>query len=173
MEYFDLYDENRNKLNKIHQRGTPLAKGVYRLVVHICIFNSKGEMIIQKRNADKPAFPNYWDISVGGSVQCGETSYEGAKRESAEELGFNLNLNDTRPHFTINFDDGFDDFYIVTNVDKSIEDFIIQKEELSEIKWATKDEIKDLIAKNQFVPYNCIETIFAMKNNRCSFLLER
>ena len=42
-EFWDIYDENRNLTGKIHERGKPLAKGEYHLVVHIWVQNENGE----------------------------------------------------------------------------------------------------------------------------------
>ena len=53
MESFDLYDVNRNKTGKTLERGNKVPEGLYRLVVHACIFNSEGKMLIQKRVATK------------------------------------------------------------------------------------------------------------------------
>ena len=49
MELWDVYDVVRNKTGRTMVRGETFAEGDYHLVVHVCIFNSKGEMLIQKR----------------------------------------------------------------------------------------------------------------------------
>lgn len=46
MEIWNVYDEDRAKLAKTMQRGDPLEKGSYHLVIHACIFNKSGEMLI-------------------------------------------------------------------------------------------------------------------------------
>ena len=71
MEIFDLYDCARRPLGRTMIRGTQTPPGCYRLVVHVCIFNSKGEMLIQQRQSFKDGWPNMWDITVGGSVISG------------------------------------------------------------------------------------------------------
>ena len=48
MELWDLYDSGRNKLNKTMIRGEKQPKNTYRIIVHICIFNSEGKMLIQQ-----------------------------------------------------------------------------------------------------------------------------
>ena len=40
----------------------------YHLVIHVAIFNSNNQMLIQKRRHDKIGAPNMWDISAGGSA---------------------------------------------------------------------------------------------------------
>ena len=87
MEVIDLYDRNRQLLNETAVRGEKLPKGRYRLVVHICLFNEKDEMLIQQRQTTQKHFPNMWDLTVGGQVSAGETSWQGIQRELSEELG--------------------------------------------------------------------------------------
>lgn len=80
MELWDIYDIARNKINRTMVRGEAFNKGDYHMVVHMCIFNSKGEMLIQQRQSFKEGWPNMWDITVGGSAIKGDTSQMGFKR---------------------------------------------------------------------------------------------
>ena len=77
-EIIDLYTVDRVPTGKTAKRGDPLEEGTYRMVVHVCIFNSKGEMLIQKRADDIVRWPSYWDISVGGGARAGDTSRQAA-----------------------------------------------------------------------------------------------
>ncbi len=63
MEYWDLYDRDRNLLPGTMLRGEPQPAGTYHLVVHLCIFNSDGEMLIQHRQKHKRGWPDRWDFS--------------------------------------------------------------------------------------------------------------
>jgi isopentenyl-diphosphate delta-isomerase type 1 len=56
-------------------------------VVHVLVFNGKGQLLLQKRSMDKDVAPGRWDTSVGGHVDPGETLEDAAKRELLEELG--------------------------------------------------------------------------------------
>ena len=49
MEKWDLYDQHRYKIEKQITRGDEMNADEFHLVVHVCIFNSKGEMLIQQR----------------------------------------------------------------------------------------------------------------------------
>ena len=49
MEAWDLYNYERIKTDKVIFEDAPQPQGYYRLVVHVCIFNEKGEMLIQQR----------------------------------------------------------------------------------------------------------------------------
>ena len=122
------------------------------MVVHVCVFDRRGRLLIQQRTPEKLLFPNLWDVSVGGGVDAGETSRQGAEREFREELGFFLDLGGLRPSVTVNFDGGFDDFYILTR-DLPLEKLTLQKEEVRAVRWASLGEILDLLAQGAFIPY--------------------
>lgn len=56
-------------------------------VVHVLLFNQKGQLLLQKRAQTKDIAPGKWDTSVGGHVHPGESIYDAAHREMVEELG--------------------------------------------------------------------------------------
>ena len=120
MELFDLYTEDREKTGKTMVRGKKVPEGLYRMVIHVCIFDEAGRMLIQQRQPFKEGWPNRWDISVGGSAVAGDSSRSAAERETMEELGLSIDLTEVRPSLTIYFEHGFDDYYILTkNIDLS------------------------------------------------------
>ena len=164
MELWDVYDINRVKTGETMERGGVFPEGAYHLIVHICVFNSKNEMLIQQRQPFKKGWPNMWDISVGGSAIAGETSQTAAERETLEEIGYKVNLNNIRPHFTVNFERGFDDYYLI-EADIEIEKLALQYEEVQRVKWASQDEIYSMIGNGTFIPYHksIIEMCFHMR----------
>ena len=80
MELVDLYDENRIPLGRTAERHAPKGIGEHRIVVHVCVFDSRGRLLIQKRTLEKRIWPGLWDVTVGGGVDAGETSRQGAER---------------------------------------------------------------------------------------------
>lgn len=151
-EVIDLYDVNRELTGLTAERGEKLAEDTYRMVVHVCIFNSKGEMLIQKRADGIVRWPGMWDVSVGGGASAGDDSRSAAQRETAEELGLHIDFSERRPVVTVNFSDGFDDFYTL-QLDISLDELHLQKEEVAEAKWATREEIEAMIDEGIFIPY--------------------
>lgn len=166
MELWDVYNRDKTKSGKTMARGEKIEKGDYRLVVHACIFNSKGEMLIQQRQPFKSGWSNMWDITVGGSAIAGETSQTAIEREIFEELGLKINLQNVQPHLTINFDSGFDDVYLIEK-DLYVDDLVLQYEEVQQVKWATLDEILQKLDDGIFIPYykSLIQLFFDMRNN--------
>lgn len=85
-EYLDLVDENDNIVGK-KRRSEVYAKKLSNFrVVNVFIVNSKGEIWIPRRTANKRVFPLCLDMSMGGHVESGETYEQTLKREMQEEL---------------------------------------------------------------------------------------
>ncbi len=167
MEKWDLYDRDRRPTGEVHERGKPLPAGRYHMVVHVVIFNSKGEMLIQQRQPFKEGWPNLWDITVGGSAVAGDTSRTAAQREVLEEIGLALDLSDEQPRLTVPFDCGFDDIYILTK-DVDLTALHLQESEVQAVKWAEEAEVLAMLADGRFIPYHraFIELLFALRDSR-------
>lgn len=85
MEVWDLVDENKRPINKLHTRGEAQQPGEYHVVVEILTVNADGRILLTQRDAEK-TYPLLWE-TTGGSVTAGESSLQGAVRELAEETG--------------------------------------------------------------------------------------
>lgn len=170
-EFWDLYDKDRNMTDQFIMRGDPMPEGHYHLVVNVSLFNSKGQMLIQKRSDKKELWPGMWDVSACGSVLLGESSLKAAKRESFEELGVNLNFKrDQRPAFTLCGADSFTDCYIVKGR-VPLEKLTLQKDEVADARYATREEILDMMDSGEFIPYNpsLINMVFDLYENKGVF----
>ncbi|MFD2867291.1 NUDIX domain-containing protein [Kurthia populi] len=152
MEKWDVYDKHRMKKAKKIYRGEPMDSEEYHLVVHACIFNQQGKMLIQQRQTFKDSWPNLWDVTCGGSALEGETSQQAIGRELFEEIGLAHQFDKMRPHITVNFERGFDDYYLLER-EVDIEQLVLQPDEVQAVKWASHQEIKEMMAEKQFVPY--------------------
>ncbi|MDC7227370.1 MAG: NUDIX domain-containing protein [Spirochaetales bacterium] len=87
VEVFDLVDKNDNVIGIADRDEVHGNPDMIHRVAHVLVFNSAGELYLQKRSADKMVQPGKWDTSVGGHVDAGETYDSAAVRETAEELG--------------------------------------------------------------------------------------
>lgn len=166
MEIFDLYDSDRTKTGRTMERGTPEPKGFYRMVVHVCIFNSDGKMLIQQRQPFKRSWSGMWDLTVGGSSVAGDTSLTAAIRETSEEIGLQLAPDELRRVLTIQSESVFDDIYVVQK-DLDENSLKLQYEEVAQVKWASDEEIKSMIDEEIFIPYHksLIDLLFFMRNH--------
>ena len=166
MEMLDLYTKDRVRTGRTMVRGTKVPEGYYRLVVHICIFDPEGRMLIQQRQPFKKGWSNMWDITVGGCAVAGDTSQDAAEREVREEIGLELDLQDERPTMTTTFEGGFDDYYVLTR-DVDLSSLHLQYEEVQTVRWAEKEEILRMIDDGQFISYekSLIELLFFFRNH--------
>ena len=151
MEAWDLYTKDRVKTGQTMLRGDRVPEGLFHLQVHVCIFNSRGEMLIQQRQVTKRWYAGLWDYSVGGSAVAGDTSLAAAERETLEELGLRVSLAGRRPAVTRWYGAMIDDYYILP-LDADLSGLTLQKEEVQAIRWAAREDILALLAEGRFCP---------------------
>ncbi|WP_391117365.1 GNAT family N-acetyltransferase [Psychrobacillus sp. L3] len=155
------------KTGKTHIRGDDMQEGDFHPVVHIWIMNEEGQFLIQQRQPWKKGWANMWDCAAAGAAITGETSEMAAIRETKEELGLNLGMENAEILFTVKFSRGFDDHWLVKqNVD--INDLSLQYEEVADAKWATMDEIRELVKSGEFIQYETLEPLFELIQSRIS-----
>ena len=155
-EVWDVYDENRVKTGRLHQRGKTLAKGDYHIIVHVWKRNAKGEWLIDKRTPryGNDSIDGKWE-TTGGCAVAGEDSLTAALREAKEELGIDLN-----PHkgelfssTATKWDDGHTAFVDVWvfEYDEPIEEIAFDGREVSEVLWASTNKIREMAASGEFL----------------------
>ena len=102
----------------------------------------------------------------GGRVRLGETAEHAVVREVREELGRSLNLKDIRPHLSMNYERGFDDFYTVIQ-DVDLNRLVLQTSEVAEVRWASLQEVRLMEKNHTFVPYfsGLIDFLWQIRDN--------
>lgn len=85
-DMFDIVNE-RDEVIGSRSRGEVHRSGLLHRAVHVLVFNSQGEVFLQKRSMTKDRQPGVWDSSSSGHVDAGETYDTAASRELAEEIG--------------------------------------------------------------------------------------
>lgn len=88
-EIFDMVDENDQVIGQKLRRLVHRDGDKHR-AVHVLVFNSKGELFLQKRSMLKDTFPGAWDSSASGHLDCGEDYDACAIRELREEIGLSV-----------------------------------------------------------------------------------
>ncbi|MFV0417749.1 MAG: NUDIX hydrolase [Dysgonomonas sp.] len=86
-EIFPLVDEEGSVIGQAPRSVCHNGSKLLHPVIHLHIFNSDGELYMQKRSATKDVQPNKWDSSVAGHVDLNEAPEQAALREAGEELG--------------------------------------------------------------------------------------
>lgn len=157
MEYVDSLDDRGKPTGETASRDVAHQRGLWHLVVHIWIVNSKNEVLLQKRVRTKKTYPDMWGMSTEGHIIAGQTSLDGAQRELNEELGLTIAPAEihhlmTYKHASVIYVDSIRNHYIdvyLIKKDIDIKDIIIQEEELSAVKWMPlTDYLRELEAKN-------------------------
>lgn len=152
MEYIDIVDENNILTGEKAERELIHEKGIWHREVAVWIMNEEGKILLQKRAPTKKQSPNKWGLCAG-HIGAGETVESAVIRELKEELGVSLSIDDLELMYIkkeqTDFKNGQKNYmfcyvyFFKTN--KKISDYKIQKEELSEIKYITFEELKNAI----------------------------
>lgn len=129
--------------------------GFYHKVAWIWIINDNNEILIQKRASCKKNNPDKWDMSVAGHIRAGETSLEGAIRETYEEIGISPKEGDYKFICEYIYDETNEIAQIyLLKLNLDIKDFKIKEDEVSEVKWVSYLEFKELFISDEFVKFN-------------------
>src|SRR5437868_1997943 len=88
-EIFDVVNEADEVIGR-EKRGEVHRLGLRHRAVHVLVFNSRGEVFLQKRSMKKDTFPGVWDSSSSGHLDSGEEYDACAVRELREEIGLTL-----------------------------------------------------------------------------------
>jgi 8-oxo-dGTP pyrophosphatase MutT (NUDIX family) len=79
--------DGRNQVIGSAPRREMRARNLPHRSTYILVFNSRGQLYVQKRTMTKDIFPGYYDPATGGVVLAGESYEESAIRELEEEMG--------------------------------------------------------------------------------------
>ena len=86
-EWVDIWTKDGKPTGEKTLKSEAHARGYYHPTVHLWIYNSRKEVLLQKRAPQKKTFPGKWDVSVAGHISAGDTPEDTLIRESHEELG--------------------------------------------------------------------------------------
>ena len=86
-EIFPIVDEDGNVVGSATRGECHGGSHLLHPVVHLHVFNSAGDVYLQKRPEWKDIQPGKWDTAVGGHIDYGETPEQALGREVREELG--------------------------------------------------------------------------------------
>lgn len=147
---FPIVDEEGNILGAISRGEAHNGTKVLHPVVHLHVFNSKGELYLQHRPEWKDIQPDKWDTATGGHVDLGESVEIALKREVCEELG----ITDFTPEFICKYVfEGKKERELVY-VHKTTYDGEVKpsETELAGGRFWTKEEIASNMGKGIFTP---------------------
>jgi len=134
------------------ERETLNQSDMYR-VSALWIQNSKDQILLAQRSFDKKNNPGQWGPAVAGTIDEGESYESNIIKEAEEEIGLkNHNFQKSHNNFNNGNHKHFTQWFFAL-VDKELEQFTIQKEEVEKIKWFTKEELLEEInsSPNKFL----------------------
>ena len=149
-EIFPIVDEDGNILGQVTRGHAHDGSKILHPVVHLHVFNSRGELYLQHRPAWKDIQPDKWDTAVGGHIDLGESVGDALKREVREELGITEFTPESLGHYVFESNREKELVY----VHRCIYDGPISpsKNELSGGRFWSPEEISANIGKGIFTP---------------------
>ncbi len=149
MEHIILVNENNEEIGqgekiKVHQEGR-----LHR-AFSIFIFNSKGELLVQKRARMKYHSGGLWTNTVCSHPRVGENIEDAAHRRLKEEIGFDCPIKEIFSFiYNIKFNNGLTeneyDHVFIGRFDGKI---VPNLEEAEDWKWINLEELKKSLKEN-------------------------
>ena len=147
---FPIVDEEGTVIGQATRGECHNGSKLLHPVVHLHVFNSHGDVYLQKRPAWKDIQPGKWDTAVGGHIDYGETSEVALQREVREELG----INDFIPISVDKYVFESQRERELVYVHRTVYDGKLKpsKDELDGGRFWTIEEIQEAMGKNVFTP---------------------
>ncbi|OKZ25586.1 MAG: NTP pyrophosphohydrolase [Bacteroides sp. 43_108] len=148
-ELFPVVDEDGNIVGTATRGECHGGSKLLHPVVHLHVFDGKGNLFLQKRPEWKDIQPGKWDTSVGGHVDLGEDVSSALKREVSEELG----IEEFVPEFIVSYVFESDRERELVFVHKTVYDGpILPSAELDGGRFWSREEIVSNIGSDVFTP---------------------
>ena len=152
MELLEVVDENNKLTGEIKERNIIHEKGIWHREVVVWVMNENGEMLLQKRASTKKQEPNKWGLCAG-HIDAGETTENALLRELEEELGIKttieqldfLKISKSKKDFPNDLKNYVFYYIYLLKTDWKIEDYKINLEELSEVKYVPFEQIEGMV----------------------------
>lgn len=96
MELIQIVDKNGNFTGQIMDKEEAHDKNLLHNEVAAFVINDKGQVLLQKRSANKRFNPNKWALCAG-YVDAYESLENAILREIKEEIGIGINPNELVP----------------------------------------------------------------------------
>lgn len=168
-EILDIVDEDGNPTGQTVDRSLAHTEGIRHRTSHVWLIRrrcDRWQLLLQKRSDEKDSFPGCWDISSAGHIPAGSGFEESAVRELHEELGVLIDkerlvpcglrhVEFRRTFYGKPFHDNQVSRVFLLQLDLEEDDFLLQKEEISEVRWMDFRDVYEGVRDGSFP--NCID----------------
>lgn len=148
-----IVDSEDNLIGVKERSELNYEKDIYR-VSALWLTNSKGQSLLARRAISKDKDPGRWGPAVAGTIDEGETYDENIYKEALEEIGLEGVEFSIGPKTHITYPRNYFCQWYFVKVDKDIDEFVMQEDEVEALAWVDIDIIKkELIeAPEKYVP---------------------
>lgn len=156
-----IVDENDNIIDfKDHKHVT--KDNIYRVSV-LWVTNSKGDILLARRDLNKSHDPGRWEPAVAGTIEEGESYKGNILKEAKEEIGLIITEENLiiGPKLFLHKPAGWQFFcqIFLYQTEKDASYFNLQKEEVMDIGWFDKEQIINMIKNERNLIVSNMETI--------------
>lgn len=157
-ELIDIVNDLGKPTGKIALKSEAHKNGWYHNTIHLWLFTSKGEILLQQRSHKKAIHPLLWDVSVAGHIDAGESFIEAALRETEEEIGLQLQPECLNKIGVILHESSYNDGSIqdnefhqvfISELKVEIDKLIPQEEEVEALKLVSLNEFEALLKESE------------------------
>ncbi len=149
-DWFEVVDENDCVIGRARRSECHGNPALIHRVSHVLVFNSIGQLLLQKRSMDKDIQPGKWDTSVGGHLDPGEDYLTAARREMQEELGIKGCPLTFLYHSRIRNE--IESENVATFLVIYDGEFHFARDEIDEVRFWNSEEIEASIGRDIFTP---------------------
>lgn len=147
-ELVDIVDDDDTVIATV-TRSEMRSRRLQHRSVGIAVISTDGRLLIHRRSLAKDIWPGWWDIAAGGVVVAGETYEAAARRELAEELGTEADVEFLGQSRYVD-----DDVAEMCRGYRVVHDgpFEFSDGEVSEVRWVTFAELDAMRVMHSFLP---------------------
>ena len=149
-ETFAVVDEYGDAIGSATRTHCHGGSFLLHAVIHLLVFNSAGDILLQKRAMTKDIQPGRWDTSVGGHQADGESACDALVRETVEELG----IHDVAAGqlYTYIMESPVEREHVTTFRCVWDGPVTFQREEIDEVAWFSPGRIETMIGTGLLTP---------------------
>lgn len=154
-EYLILVDKNDNPIGAEEKVKCHLPNGKLHRAFTVLLFDRDDKLLLTRRSSNKMLWPNDWDGTVASHPRQSETYVSSAERRLPEELGISCKLDYLfKFEYHVQYKNIGSENEICGTLIGIVDDpskIKLVKEEISDIKWVTFDEILEDIKKSPYI----------------------